>query len=88
MTGYLTPYDTGKRAEPQPWGTISRDALAEASPIELALEEDRFGKVDFDDDEGASVVTIWVERNDRGFPVVHIQPLGHDVGIEVHRDQL
>lgn len=84
MADTLTPYDTGVRAEPKLWSTSQ---LADLSPIERSLEEDRYGKVDFDDDGGTSLLTVWVERNERGFPVVHIQQLGVDeVAVVIHRD--
>ena len=44
----LTPYDTGERLEPQLWP-------ADDDP-------DRYGRVDFDDDEGATIVSAHGER--------------------------
>lgn len=44
----LTPYDTGERLEPQLW------------PVND--DPDRYGRVDFDDDEGATIVSAQVER--------------------------
>lgn len=55
----LTPYDTGDRAEPTVWGLDGGD-------------RDRYGRVDFDDDEGSTVATIYLERNSDGDYVVHI----------------
>lgn len=44
----LTPYDTGTRLEPQLWP--------------LNDEPDRYGRVDFDDDEGATIASAYVQR--------------------------
>lgn len=86
---YLSPYDTGKRYEPNPWALPpSRADLEEMPPMALALEEARFGKVDFDDENGDTGFTVWVERNERGIPVVHVQQTGVDpVAIEIHRGE-
>jgi hypothetical protein len=54
----LTPYDTGDRLEPRLWVTPSQ-----ATP---ATDPDRFGRVDFDDDEGTTRATVWIEREPAG----------------------
>lgn len=79
----LTPYDTGARGEPKPWTHNSRTELANMAPLGRALEEDRFGKVDFTDDESTAVCTVWLEHNEHGQDVLHVQPLAADV-ILVH----
>lgn len=66
----LTPYDTGARLEPQPWHVQPRNL---PSPGEAA----RYGKVDFDDEEGATVLTAHVERND---------DKGYTLQVDVHSD--
>lgn len=44
----LTPFDTGERLEPHVWaGAVDGD----------------LGKVDFDDDEGRTVATVYGERS-------------------------
>lgn len=48
MTSNLTPFDTGERLEPHVW--------AGAADCDL-------GKVDFDDDEGRTVATVYGERS-------------------------
>lgn len=53
----LTPYDTGARLEPQPWHVQPRN-------LPNPGEADRYGKVDFDDDEGATALTVHVQRNE------------------------
>ncbi len=81
----LTPYDTGLRAEPKVWPTPTRISLARSAPIARELDEDRFGRVDFDDENGESLFTVWVERNEQGARVVHIQQLGPEpVAIRIH----
>ncbi|MGW9114500.1 hypothetical protein [Microbacterium sp. NPDC055683] len=60
----LTPYDTGDRLEPKVWvheGITSPDGLARPA------EDDDYGRVDFDDDEGGTVLTVYVERSARGY---------------------
>jgi transcriptional regulator of heat shock response len=53
----LTPYDTGSRLEPKPWHVQPRNLLQDPA------EAHRYGKVDFDDDEGATRLTVHVARN-------------------------
>lgn len=57
----LTPYDTGERLEPKPWvGPGSK------------RPHDDYGKVDFENDESVTEVTIHVERAADGRLDVHI----------------
>lgn len=55
----LTPYDAGDRLQPMPWHT---------QPLNLPdpEEADRYGKVDFDNDESSTVATLWIERGEDG----------------------
>lgn len=55
----LTPYDTGARLEPKPW---------HVQPLNLPKPEeaDRYGRVDFDNDAGETVLTARIERNEDG----------------------
>lgn len=50
----LTPYDTGKRLEPRQW---------EKRHFEDA---DDYGKVDFDNEESATIATLYIEREADG----------------------
>lgn len=52
----LTPYDTGARLEPQLWQTFDEPAA--------------YGRVDFDDEEGRTVLTLHVERREAGYVLV------------------
>jgi hypothetical protein len=54
----LTPYDTGDRLEPQPWG---RD-----------VDHGHYGKVDFDNEESATVATVWIEATGNGTYVLRM----------------
>ena len=49
MTSKLTPFDTGARLEPHAW---------------ISGHDSDLGKVDFDDDEGRTVVTVYGERSE------------------------
>ena len=56
----LTPYDTGVRLEPHAW-------------IGSHLHtHDDYGKVDFENDESATEITLYIERADDGELEVHI----------------
>lgn len=50
----LTPFDTGKRAEPRPW-----------QERHFESEED-WGKVDFDAEDGFTLATLYIERDEDG----------------------
>lgn len=77
-TLYLTPYDTGTRCEPHVWLTPTQLALEKSSPDARAIEEDRFGKVDFDNDEATTVCTVHIERGEDGRHIVVIGNLRHE----------
>lgn len=49
-----TPYDTGKRAEPKVWTSAHIEADTD------------YGKVDFDDDAGGTIATLYIEKDDDG----------------------
>ena len=54
----LTPYDTGEVAQPFIW--------------EHCGETDRYGRVDFDNDESSTVATVWASRNQDGSYTLHV----------------
>ena len=60
----LTPFNTGDRLEPRAW------------PIND--DRDRFGRVDFDDDEAATVFTAYAERLADGSNALHVALLVGD----------
>lgn len=78
-TPELTPYDTGDRLEAKPWIPIGNH-VTESTPAE------NFGKVDFEDEEGGTVVVAHVERNADGSYTVHVQPLcdADQISVELH----
>ncbi len=55
----LTPYDTGARLEPQPWPPDD--------------DPDRYGRVDFDDDESATVLSVYAERLSDGTHALRVE---------------
>lgn len=61
----VTPYDTGGRLEPKAWHVQPRNLPSQE-------EAERYGRVDFDDDEGCTVLTAYVERTPTGY-AVHIE---------------
>lgn len=71
MSDKLTPYDTGAVLEPRPWGT--------------ATDVD-YGRVDFDDNEGASVVTVRAVRGDDDAVTVEVDTLTDLFPIRVRVD--
>jgi hypothetical protein len=50
----LTPYDTGKRAEPKVWEERHRK------------DDDDFGKVDFNADSDYTIATLYIEQEEDG----------------------
>lgn len=89
----LTPYDTGERLEPHPW-TLGRTPLmtltAGARARSTELDPDRYGLVDLDDDEGATVFTLVGKRHDDGAPgrLLSISTYTDDTTIEVDGDRV
>lgn len=85
MSTALTPYDRGVRGEPKVWPHATRKDLESMSPIELEIEENRFGRVDFDDDEGATLLNVHVQREADGRIFLHVDLVGADeVAVIVH----
>lgn len=69
----LTPYDTGEIAEPHLWMTstdVTRDRVARSTG--QPGETDRYGRVDFDNDESSTVATVWASRNQDGSYTLHV----------------
>lgn len=55
----LTPYDTGDRLEPHRWR-------------ERPDQPEDYGKVDFDNEESATVATVWIEATPMGTYVLRM----------------
>ncbi|HEY0637952.1 MAG TPA: hypothetical protein VGD67_09920, partial [Pseudonocardiaceae bacterium] len=62
----LTPYDTGDRLEPVPW---VRDGIT-GTERPRPSEPDDYGRVDFDNEESASLLGVHVERDGDGYRMV------------------
>ncbi|MEH1587993.1 hypothetical protein [Cutibacterium avidum] len=67
-TDDLTPYDTGVACEPHSW-------IPAGTPVNDITPAENFGKVDFDDDEGATVCVVRVIRDTGGSYEMRIEPL-------------
>ena len=72
MSARLTPYDNGTRLEPHVW---VRGDVATPGGLPRRTEEDDYGRVDLDDDEGRTVLTLYVERTAEGF---HARVVQHE----------
>lgn len=59
----LTPYDTGERLQPHAWVLPDRRRPEEH-------DHDRYGKVDFDGDDGTTIATAHAERVDGTYVMV------------------
>lgn len=62
MTRPLNPYDTGERLEPKPWVELDLRDWMVTSLDPRPADPDDFGRVDFDDDEGATIAVIHMEK--------------------------
>ena len=83
MSARLTPYDNGTRLEPHVW---VRGDVATPGGLPRRTEEDDYGRVDLDDDEGRTVLTLYVERTAEGY-TLHVENLTDSLRIEVdHED--
>lgn len=66
MTRPLNPFDTGTRLEPQPWVRMAGGVWWAGSTEEGSLrraDADDFGRVDFDDDEGATIAVVYIRKD-------------------------
>lgn len=62
-----TPYDTGERLQPMFWPAV-------------ADKPESYGRVDFEDDESATQVSAYVEREGDGY-VVHLAQFADDLTV-------
>ena len=83
MSARLTPYDNGTRLEPHVW---VRGDVATPGGLPRRTEEDDYGRVDLDDDEGRTVLTLYVERTAEGY-TLHVENLTDSLRIEVDHDE-
>ena len=76
MQALLTPYDTGERLEPRPWvqGGLNMAQLVRQAVNGPVPAFQDFGRVDFDDEENRTVLTVYVDRDAHGY-VLHVEDL-------------
>lgn len=75
----VTPYDTGARLEPMVWVTPGR------RPAEH--DDERYGKVDLDNDGGTTIATVHAERVDGTYVlVVYSHETDSTARINLHAD--
>lgn len=60
----LNPYDTGERLEPHVW---VNGEVASPGGLPRRTTEDDYGRVDFDADDGTTILTLYIERADNGY---------------------
>lgn len=84
MDHQLNPYDTGERLEPHPW---VRGDVATPRGLPRRVMVDDYGRVDFDDDEGATVFTVYAEPTPEGY-MLHVEPLTSSVTVRVAADDV
>lgn len=66
----LTPYDSGEVLEPRVW--VDPRTRRAGTGGNRPAEPNDWGKVDFDNDEGATEVVVWVSRGSDGEPELHV----------------
>ena len=70
----LSPYDTGARLEPHVW---VRDDTASPGGLPRRATESDYGRVDFDADDGTTILTLSIERAANGYQL-HIDSHSDD----------
>lgn len=78
----LTPYDTGQRLEPHAW---VQGQVASPGGLPRRAIPDDFGRVDFENDEGGTVLTVYVERTAEGY-MLHVEALV-PIALDVEREE-
>lgn len=63
MPEFTNPYDTGYRLEPKPW--VANGITGNDDP--RASVPNDYGRVDFEDDEGNTAFTAWIQKTDTGY---------------------
>lgn len=75
MSQGSTPYDTGERLQPRPWIEVRGQVATPVRWCDDAArkpEAEDFGRVDFDNERGRTVLTVHVTSGPTGY-VVHIE---------------
>lgn len=60
----LNPYDTGERLEPHVW---VKGQVASPGGLPRRPTEDDYGRVDFDGEDGTTILTLYIERSGNGY---------------------
>jgi len=79
MSERLTPYDTGERLEPHVW---VKGEVATPGGLPRRVIRDDYGRVDFENEEGGTVLTVLVERAADGY-VLRVDNLSEPLAVEV-----
>lgn len=79
----LTPYDTGERAQPIPWVSSTDRVRDRATGV---ADSDRYGRVDFDDDESRTVATVYMMKGSDGNYHLHIEAMDDDLKVIDNRE--
>lgn len=77
----LTPYDTGERLEPHVW-------VRDASPGEQPRKPGDYGKVDFDDEESTTALTVHAEHNEDKTYTLHIENISVGLKMKVESEDI
>lgn len=81
MSERLTPYDTGERLEPHVW---VKGEVATPGGLPRRVIRDDYGRVDFDNEEGSTILTALVERTADGSGyVLRVDNLSEPLAVEV-----
>ncbi|CAM5539976.1 hypothetical protein [Leifsonia shinshuensis] len=76
-----TPYDTGARLEPHVW---VHDGITSPDGLSRDAEADDYGRVDFDDDEGTTIATLWIEGSPTSAEEVFVLKLDVNASVIIH----
>lgn len=82
MNVRLVPYDNGTRLEPRVW--VRGDVATPGDPPRRTEDGD-YGRVDFDD-EGRTVLMLYVERTAEGY-TLHVESRADPRRIELDHDE-
>lgn len=79
MSERLTPYDTGERLETHVW---VKGEMATPGGLPRRVIRDDYGRVDFENEEGVTVLTALVERTADGY-ALRVDNLSEPLAVEV-----
>ena len=83
LIGYAprhTPYDLGTRLEPLVW---VRDGITgQENP--RPSEQDDYGRVDFDDEEGGTIATVHIESDPQAAEHVYVMKIDANAPVIIH----